>query len=447
MVAGYTISNLPIDTDEDYVGLFSEVGSSAIIRGLGLLNINIIVEDLRWVGGLAGSNGGEITNSYVINGDGFRIEADQYVGGLVGENAGSIVNSHTTVEVHGNEYVGGVVGFNYAGGSIRNSRATSIVVVGASETGGLVGQNEGSIIGSYADGSVNKTSGDGINSVFLGGLVGWNGSAAIIRNSYAVGTIAGARRVGGLIGENRGAIINSYAKNKVSGSRIQVGGLVGLNHSGTIRNSYANGDVTSTAMNYVVGGLVGEITTGTILNTYATGVVTGGTGGESIGMAATAGGLVGHISSGIIENSYAVGIVRDGQNEGIGSLVGSNSQGFIRRSYAGNERRLVGFDQNGGSKIEDSFTIPSSVLRLATEPATIATEVYYRWSESDWDFGNQNQYPILKYTMGSGSDPACAASLELPDCGIFLPGQAIPRQTINLRVHIKVFLEGALRAN
>ena len=188
---GHTISNLPIDTDEDYVGLFSEVGSSAIIRDLGLLNINIIVEDLRWVGGLAGSNGGEISNSYVINSDGFRIEADQYVGGLVGENAGSIVNSHTTVEVHGNEYVGGVVGFNYAGGSIRNSSATSIVVVGASETGGLVGQNEGNIIGSYADGSVNKTSGDGINSVFLGGLVGWNGSAATIRNSYAVGTIAG----------------------------------------------------------------------------------------------------------------------------------------------------------------------------------------------------------------------------------------------------------------
>ena len=219
---------------------------------------------------------------------------------------------------------------------------------------------------------------------------------------------------------------------------------MGLNHAGTIRNSYATGDVTSTAMNYVVGGLVGEITTGTVLNTYATGVVTGGTGGESIGMAATAGGLVGHISSGIIESSYAIGILNDGQSERIGSLVGSNSQGFIRRSYAGNERRLVGFDQNGGSKIENSFTTFPHILRLAIKPATITTEVYYRWSENDWDFGNQNQYPILRYTMGSGSDSACGASLGLPNCGILLHGQTM---TIVLRTQIRVFLEGALRAN
>ena len=448
---GHTISNLPIHLSEDdeddgvYVGMFSEVGSGAIIRGLGLLNINIMVEDLSRVGGLVGSNGGEIIDSYVINSDGFRIEADQYVGGLIGENAGSIVNSYTTTEVHGNAYVGGLVGFNYAGASIRNSSATGIVVVGESETGGLVGQNEGSIIGSYANGSVKEISGDGINSVFLGGLVGWNGSAATIRNSYAIGTIEGARRVGGLIGENRGEIINSYAKNEVSGSGIRVGGLVGLNSVGTIRNSYASGDVISTAINYVVGGLVGEITTGTILNTYATGDVTGGAEGEQTGAAATAGGLVGRISNGIIENSYAVGIVTDGEGRRLGSLVGLNSQGVIRRSYARNERGLVGLDQSGGSKTEDSFSTTIRVLQSATEPGTIASEVYYQWLENDWSFGHQNQYPILKYTAGSGSNLACGSALEFPDCGTFLPGQAMPRQLVNLRTQIRVFLEGALR--
>ncbi len=496
---GHTISNLPVDAEEDYAGLFSEIDNGARVENLGLLNINIIERGLTGIGGLAGGNGGEILNSYVINTDEFRIEADERVGGLVGENAGSIVNSHTTVEVHGNVYVGGLVGFNYAEGIIRNSRATGIVVVGESETGGLVGENYGSIIGSYADGSVKKISGSNVNSVNLGGLVGWNGSAAVIRNSYAIGTIEGSRHVGGLIGENRGRVINSYAKNKVSGSEERVGGLVGWNNltnanirnsyaDGTIkgssdvggligenrgrvinsyaknkvsgsgervgglvgwnnladaniRNSYATGDVISTAINYVVGGLVGRNLAGTILNTYATGNVFVSLAGEETDQPIAAGGLVGYISSGTIENSYAIGLITESSVEEIGSLVGLNSQGTIERSYARNERNLIG--NNFSPRVEDSFTTDTRILQLPIEASDTSTKVYYEWSENDWDFRSRNQYPVLRYAVGSDpNNPACGESPELPNCGT-----PLPRQPSSLHTYIKVLLEGVLQTD
>ncbi len=444
--AGHTISNLriypadDINIDDDFVGLFTEIGSGGEVGDIGLLNVDISAENSLHVGGLAGFNSGEIRNTYVINDDGFRIEADRYVGGLVGENASIIVNSYTTVEVHGNQYVGGLVGFNSDEGMIRNSRATGILIVGKFRVGGLVGENLVSIIGSYADGSVRETTGDSLNRGNLGGLVGLNGNGAAIRNSYAVGTIEGSRRIGGLIGENQGVTINSYAKNKVNGGGQNVGGLVGLNGTdAAIRNSYATGDVVSTTINYVVGGLVGRNAGGTILNTYATGDVS--VGSDETDEFLAAGGLIG-FSSGSVENSYAIGLITAGDVEDIGSLVGLNSRGTIKRSYARNERRLVGFNQGRTRDVQDSFTTDTRILQLPIDSGVTSTEIYYKWSENDWDFLTQDQYPTLKHAVGSGDDPACGKSTELPDCGTPLSGQPI-----SLYTYIRVFLEGLLQTD
>ena len=68
-----------------------------------------------------------------------------------------------------------------------------------SRAGGLVGQNQGSIVSSYAKGgTVNRSHS---NAGDIGGLAGLNQGS--IRDSYATGTVnggAGADRVGGLIG-------------------------------------------------------------------------------------------------------------------------------------------------------------------------------------------------------------------------------------------------------
>ena len=509
---GHTISNLQIDPDEDInisandVGLFEHINSEAKISNVGLLNIDIVGGGQR-VGGLAGSNGGHISNSYVVNTNAYRIEAERYVGGLVGENAGSIVNSYAIGNVTGSGgvggagrsdgAVGGLVGFNYSEGTISNSRTTS-TVVGREDVGGLVGYNNGRITGSHATGSVKEKQS---NDADLGGLVGWNYVDGTIDDSYAIVVIEGSRFVGGLVGDNAGKVINSHAESRVKGSRFvgglvgdnagkvinshakgevsgswqdvgglvgrnkqgvirnsyatgdvmgkpdDLGGLVGENNDGEISNSYATGDVISTNRNYIVGGLVGRNTSGTIVNTYAIANVTGGTDGEVTGTAA-AGGLVAYLLGGTIKNSYVIGNVTGSGNGAVGALVGLNSEGNIIRSYAGSEIPLVGFDQDvdEGSQNENivgSFISEIRGLQLPTEGGTIETEVYYEWSENDWHFGSKHQYPLLRYAVGSADDPACGA-LPLPACGTFLSGQANLNRLF-IYTHIRVLLEGALQ--
>ncbi|MED5597939.1 YDG domain-containing protein [Janthinobacterium sp. P210006] len=114
---------------------------------------------------------------------------------------------------------------------------------------------------------------------------------------------------GGLVGENHGTIRNSYAALDVSSTSVS-GGLVARNN-GTIIDSYATGAVSS---NWQSGGLVGE-NIGKIINGYATGSVTG----QSI-----AGGLVGN-NMGSIDTSFATGllIIAPG-GYSVGGLVGNN---------------------------------------------------------------------------------------------------------------------------
>ena len=377
---GYTISNLSINTPktDNSVGLFEEIGPDAKINNFRLLNANVIGKDS--VGGLAGRNDGEITNSCIVNLDGTRkIKGEDKVGALVGDNIGGV---------------------------IRNSCAISIV--------------------------------EGIDIV--GGLVGSNNSTGIIANSYATGDISESIAisvVGGLVGENisRSTIANSYATGKVTGNLA--GGLVGWNAIGIIRNSYATGKVTGVTRedSARVGGLVGQNSVGGIIaNSYATGNVTG------TGQGA-AGGLIGLLSGGDTMNSYAIGSVKDDGEGEIGSLVGLMQGGEIAYSYAKDEAKLVGFvPDDVRENITASFTADILTLRSPTGPSNTSTEVYYQWSEDDWDFGTEKQRPILKYTKGSNEEMPLCNGLKLPPCDTSLPGQRA-----NIYTHIRVLLEGTLQ--
>ncbi|MDD5336627.1 MAG: YDG domain-containing protein, partial [Rhodoferax sp.] len=77
-----------------------------------------------------------------------------------------------------------------------------------------------------------------------------------------------------LVGNNYGTVNGSYATGSVSGTANGVGGLVGRNSGGLVSNSYANVNVTNRA-NSVAGGLVGS-NYGTVRNSYATGSTSGG---------------------------------------------------------------------------------------------------------------------------------------------------------------------------
>ena len=214
-----------------------------------------------------------------------------------------------------------------------------------------------------------------------GGLTGRNDGSIII-NSYATGAISGSgSNVGGLAGLNNGTITNSYAMVS-SGSGSARGGLVGSNNS-TIRNSYATGTISGSGSN--VGGLAGRNSAGTIANTYATGTVSGS--------GTNRGGLVGWYSTGRVNDSYW--------------QSGSASSGG--RGVAADARKTV---------------------EMLTSPTT-ATDIYSNWSTDNWDFGNSNQFPALKYAKGTDtnyltcSDIPPQTGTDQPQCGTLLPHQGM----------------------
>ncbi len=278
----YRIFDLFINrTSTNRVGLFGDTDTSAQIRSVGL-------------------EGGSVTG------------ADN-TGGLVGYNRGTIAESYTTADIVGASDVGGLAGENQFG-SITNSYATGMVSASGNSVGGLVGMNRQGISGCYATGSV-------VGAGRVGGLVGENWPAeAIISNSYATGMVSGSEsKVGGLVGENeRGTISNSYATGNVTSSDWEVGGLVGYNDYGIILNSYAIGDVTS--LSRTVGGFVGSNNQGTISNCYSRGNVEGASRAVA--------GLVGDNNFGTISNSYATGIV-SGSGLYFGGLVGENDGSIV----------------------------------------------------------------------------------------------------------------------
>ncbi|MFC4306764.1 GLUG motif-containing protein [Cohnella boryungensis] len=407
---GHTISGLT-NHNGDSMGLFGILSTGGWIGNLKLTGVSIIGDSL--VGGLVGGNyqgtidnvtvSGEISGINLLGGlagssyDGtilnscasVELTGDYKVGGLVGEFMGEISDSCATGEVNGDRYVGGLIGFAEEG-QIHRSHAAG-KVNGTDEVGGLIGRIiEGEVSQSYATGEVsgnmsvgglvgtqieiilrdsyatgNVNGNEESNSV--GGLIGYNNDSKILF-SYASGEVSGLSRsekLGGLAGVNSyisfGEISNSYAMGNVDGGAdsLTVGGLVGLNMDGTIRNSFASGDVNpiSGRTSFYAGGLVGENTYGTIQDNYASGKVSGnyavgglvgsnptdlgggiyrsfsvgdveGVGPDSMFI----GGVAGYNAWGNIENSYAAGKVIG--VESVGGLAGENGSGEILNSYS-----------------------------------------------------------------------------------------------------------------
>ena len=178
-----------------------------------------------------------------------------------------------------------------------------------------------------------------INFVQIGGLVGVQHGGSITA-SYATGDANGSSssgdEVGGLVGrQSGGSITASHAIGDAdggAGASDDVGGLVGLQFGGSITASYAAGDADGGdgALDSV-GGLVGLQGGGSITASHATGNVGGGDGDFD-----DVGGLVGLQGGGSIAASYAAGDVDGGvgDSDRAGGLVGVQHGGSIAASYA-----------------------------------------------------------------------------------------------------------------
>ncbi|MCR4880874.1 MAG: prepilin-type N-terminal cleavage/methylation domain-containing protein [bacterium] len=259
---------------------------------------------------------------------------------------------------------------------------------GASQHRGLFGYNNGTIVNL-------RVTGPGVGAAcYAGGLASINGPSGVIRNCSAdvpVSAYAGCGwmgniAIGGLVGTSYGIIDHSFATGSVTPSTTAGGGLVGVQNSGTISNSYATGRVYSAydahySLN--LGGLVAIQDGGTITNCYATGDVEYGTKTGNINH--TAGSLVG-VSSGVISKSYGLGKVLGGSRtsySNYGGLVGRKSGTAVSASYYNMETT----QQSDTGRGIGLTTAQMQVSKGSSNP-------YATWSTDDWCF-NDGAYPVL----------------------------------------------------
>ena len=254
---------------------------------------------------------------------------------------------------------------------------------------------------------INLIAGGGI---VIGGLVGLNNG--VVMGSYATGSAKGREGmnlfIGGLVGLNDGFVMGSHAMVDVEGmgDNVILGGLVGIDgfRSGIIENSYATGFVAGfSRLPGDLGGLIGLLRSGnngTVTNSYATGRVEG----EG---PANVGSLAGRTTS-PIANSYATGSVSGTDSTRVGGLIGNaNSRDLISYSYwlkeAGSTLNDVGRVGDGvGSSLPYGAGRTAEQLKAPTSPGTASTATtYYDWSINDWDFGTSDQFPALRTSDGN----------------------------------------------
>jgi len=300
--------------------------------------------------------GGELTDVRLVDptvkaGDGADNNGDDAgdgggAGALVFHNAGKVNNATVT---------GATVAAGDGGDDTSEGSVSGVEGGDGGSVGALVGENEGEITdGTVADSTLTAgTGGDAANGgsdgnaggilgensgtgtltnvssetdvdvsvdrrIGVGGVVGFN-DGGTVKEAHATGNVSGDGRVGGVVGVNLGGTVTeSHATGSVSGG--EAGGVVGSNSRGTVKKSYATGDVTGVGF-AGAGGLVGS-NSGTVTESYATGSVSGNEG---------VGGVVGS-NSGTVEESYATGDATGDRS--IGGLAGNNENGTVKRSYA-----------------------------------------------------------------------------------------------------------------
>ncbi|WP_163215484.1 GLUG motif-containing protein [Bacteroides sp. 519] len=153
----------------------------------------------------------------------------------------------TGLTINSTERSQGFFGTTDNGTVISNIHLRGVNIVGGNKIGALVGENYGSIIQCSATGSIK-------GGEHTGGLVGVNYGTGTITACYATGNVEGSNHIGGLIGGNDGTIAACYATSNVVGNGI--GGLVG-NNFGAITACYATGNIEGSNAGALVGNNLG----------------------------------------------------------------------------------------------------------------------------------------------------------------------------------------------
>ena len=286
---------------------------------------------LNAMGGVVGLNEGIIRGCTLSGSMGSATQ--DYIGGIAGLNvggrtagtiAGTIENCTTekNCTVTGRNTVGGIVGYNLSGGRIQNN-TSSANVSGAGRVGGIAGENGGAITLSSTPAGKRRVNGSGSG---VGGVIGVN---------TATGTLSPAS------GSAQGDVIAADKRLTVRGSSM-VGGIAGINRGtlgGTSINCLTNQAAEVRAAAGSAGGVVGAQEGAKAVLRYAKNL------GQVTANVGAAGGIVGMNSvSSTVENCIGNGSVTS--NDGYAGGVASENYGTIRSCSVGTDNRVTLITRN-----------------------------------------------------------------------------------------------------
>ncbi|WP_029231011.1 hypothetical protein [Butyrivibrio sp. VCB2006] len=202
--AGHTISSFNVDKGMSYIGLFTEVQSTAVITNL------------------------KVQGSIIPSGEQINI------GGIAAINNGYIHKCSYTGVINGNDYVGGVVGVNKLTG-VLDDCSCSGYVHGVHFTGGIVGQNNGYVLNCVNDSLVNTTNTD--TQITIDSMSTLNKVISLVKNVNSTDEDANAdvtaSDTGGIAGQSLGIMTNCINTGDIGYEHVgyNVGGIAGR-HSG-----------------------------------------------------------------------------------------------------------------------------------------------------------------------------------------------------------------------
>ena len=261
---GHVISNLKINTESSYLGLFGNVSGS--ISNFTIDNADIYVYDVyQYIGIACGYTTKDIKNVKV---DGYiDAENSSYVGGVVGYTTAQLFDLSSDTHIVASDYVGGIVGYASVATALYNNLHNTGDIVGSSYVSGIAGyiSATGTL---YVEKCTNTGDVDGVHHV--AGLFGYasGGSASIITDCTTSSDISAEYYVGAIGGEIANVPIYSCSND---GSTISasscfiendayyayVGGYVGRGYS--VEKCINNADIIYTSRGSYVGGIAGYL--------------------------------------------------------------------------------------------------------------------------------------------------------------------------------------------
>lgn len=241
---GMTISNLYINREQDYLGLFGDT-EDITISNVNIVNVDIQNPQMSNIGALVGSASGETTieNCNVDLGNG-KLVGDSYVGGIAGFVRGtinncSVVSNNSGAAILGNDQVGGIVGT-----FCNNSYDGDHTIFNCKAKVNIKGE------------------------IYIGGIIGADnyGGFTIKQCSY-IGKLTGSSHIGGIVGIlNNGNITSSKSECEIMATKAYAGGIVGQGggYGDNLNIQACYSSVVFLKSSKFIGGISGEQTSGNI---------------------------------------------------------------------------------------------------------------------------------------------------------------------------------------